>query len=258
MDFTQYQVKNRVAYITLNRPDKRNALNEAFVTELGQCLQMAENDSEAKVIVLKANGKAFCAGADLDYLRQLQANSLQENEQDSRHLMKLFQSIHTCSKVVIAQIEGHALAGGCGLAALADFSFAVPEAKFGYTEVKIGFVPAIVMVYLIRKIGEGKAREILLSGQVFEAQKAQDLGLINKIVSANTIQNEVEEFAQELINSNSRQSMALVKKMIPHVQDLSLDDALEYAVRSNALARDTVDCKKGIAAFLNKEQIQWD
>jgi methylglutaconyl-CoA hydratase len=258
MEFTQYEVKNRIAYITLNRPDKRNALNQAFVSEIGECIKKAENDSQAKVMVLKANGKAFCAGADLDYLKQLQNNSLQENEQDSRHLMNLFQAIHTSPKVIIAQIEGHALAGGCGLAALADFSFTVPEAKFGYTEVKIGFVPAIVMVYLIRKIGEGQARSILLSGEVFQAKRALDLGLVNEIVDAKEIGSKVEAFAQNLIQSNSAQSMALVKKMIPHVQDLSLEDALEYAVRSNAHARDTDDCKKGIQSFLNKENISWD
>jgi methylglutaconyl-CoA hydratase len=258
MELTQYEVRNNIAYISLNRPDKRNALNRALVSSLSSSINRAEKDAHCKVIVLKAAGKVFCAGADLAYLQQLQKNTLKENEDDSRGLMNLFQQMHTSTKVIIAQIEGHAIAGGCGLASLADFSFSVPEAKFGYTEVRIGFVPAIVMVYLIRKIGEGKARSILLSGDTFDAVSAQKIGLINFVVEAGNIETEVDNFARGLIESNSGQSMALVKKMISKVQDLPLDEALNFAVQTNAIARETDDCKKGINAFLNKEKLKWE
>jgi methylglutaconyl-CoA hydratase len=258
MELTTYNLVDKVVYITLNRPEKRNALNQALVSALSNSIERAQNDLECKVIVLKGEGKAFCAGADLDYLQGLQKNTLKENEDDSRELMQLFQLIHASPKIVIAQIEGHAIAGGCGLASLADFSFSVPSARFGYTEVKIGFVPAIVMVYLIRKIGEGKAREILLSGNVFTAAKAKEIGLINYVCQAETIEKEVQQFAHNLISNNSRQSMATVKEMMIKVQDMPLDEALEYAVKSNARARETEDCKKGIQAFLNKEEIKWD
>ena len=163
--YIQTEVSERIGYITLNRPDKRNALNFVVIRELKDAFAWMEQSSEVKVIVLRGNGKAFCAGADLDYMSKLQEYSYNENLMDSAHLMELFKQIYRLNKIVIAQIEGHALAGGCGLATLADFSFSVPEAKFGYTEVKIGFLPAIVMVFLLRKIGEGKAKQLLLSKQ---------------------------------------------------------------------------------------------
>src|SRR6478609_2823790 len=183
MAFIQYETKNRIAYITLNRPEKRNALNYDVVTELKNAFDRAESDDECKVVILRANGNVFCAGADLEYLQQLQANTYQENLEDSTHLMQLFYQIYTLKKVVIAQIHGHAIAGGCGLVTVCDFAFAVPEAKLGYTEVKIGFIPAIVKVFLLRKIGEAKAKELLLTGDLISAQEARDFGLINYIVS---------------------------------------------------------------------------
>ncbi|HWA36104.1 MAG TPA: enoyl-CoA hydratase/isomerase family protein, partial [Cyclobacteriaceae bacterium] len=162
----EYMVADRVGYITLNRPEKRNALNQEMVSELEAAFQKASSDDSAKVIVLRARGEAFCAGADLGYLQQLQKYSYEENLADSSHLKELFFLIYTLNKVVIAEVQGAALAGGCGLAAVCDFVFTVPEAKFGYTEVKIGFIPAIVTVFLLRKIGESRAKELLLSGSL--------------------------------------------------------------------------------------------
>ena len=153
MKYIDYTVQNRKAYITLNRPGKRNALSHELVAELKEAFHLAEKEDQAKVVILKANGEAFCSGADLAHLQQLQNFSHEENLADSNHLKELFLQIYSLKKVVIAQVQGHALAGGCGLATVCDFIFAVPEAKFGYTEVKIGFIPAIVMVFLLRKIG---------------------------------------------------------------------------------------------------------
>lgn len=257
MQFVTYQLKNRIAYISLNRPDKRNALNFQVVSELKQAFWNADNDSHCKVIVLKAEGVAFCAGADLEYLQQLQKNTYDENLADSSHLKELFEQIYTLSKVVIAQIQGHAIAGGSGLATVCDFSFAVPEALFGYTEVKIGFIPAIVKVFLLRKIGEGKAKELLLSGNLISAEEAQKMGLINKVVVSEILDNTVFEFAEKLCNENSGQSMQLTKQMIAKVQELPLKDALQYAAEMNATARGSKDCKAGISAFLNKEKLSW-
>jgi methylglutaconyl-CoA hydratase len=257
MKFIYYSVNNRIGTITLNRPEKRNALSYEVVAELKEAFTKAEEDDQVKVIILKANGEAFCAGADLEYLQQLQKFSYEENLNDSNHLKELFLQIYTHSKVVIAQVQGHALAGGCGLATVCDFVFAVPEAKFGYTEVKIGFIPAIVMVFLLRKIGEGKAKELLLSGELFSAENVKQLGLINQVVAPEKLEIEVEAFAKKLVESNSTQSMKLTKQMISKVQSLSVEDALQYAAEMNAHARGTDDCKKGIAAFLNKEKIRW-
>lgn len=257
MKYIQYEVADRIGFITLNRPEKRNALSHELVAELKMAFDQAANEEQVKVIVLRANGESFCAGADLGYLQKLQQFSYEENVADSNHLKELFQKIYTLNKVVIAQIQGHALAGGCGLAAVCDFSFAVPEAKFGYTEVKIGFIPAIVMVFLLRRIGEAKSKQLLLSGDLISAEEAQHMRLLNFISTAEKLENDVRNFALKLITSNSAQSMSTTKQMIADVQSMPLNQALEYASTMNAKARASEDCQRGIAAFLNKEKIIW-
>ncbi|HEV8512562.1 MAG TPA: enoyl-CoA hydratase-related protein, partial [Cyclobacteriaceae bacterium] len=241
----------------LNRPEKRNALSHELVAELKNAFTRAENDVNVKVVVLQANGEAFCAGADLAYLQQLQKFSFEENLADSNHLKELFLKIYQLKKVVIAKVQGHALAGGCGLATVCDFVFAVPEAKFGYTEVKIGFIPAIVLVFLIRKIGEKNAKHLLLSGELFQGNDTMSFGLVNYLTPKDKLNESVLEFSQKLIKNNSTQSMSLTKQMIDQVQSMSLTDALAYAAKMNAEARGSDDCKKGINAFLSKRDLNW-
>jgi methylglutaconyl-CoA hydratase len=225
------------------------ALKEAL-TDLGI-------NPDVKIIVIKAAGKVFCSGADLEYLQSLQTNTFEENLADSRNLKALFYLIYTSPKVIISQVQGHALAGGCGLASVCDFSFAVPEAKFGYTEVKIGFIPAIVKVFLLRKIGEGKARQLLLDADPISAEEAKNMGLVNWVVDADQLDQSVYDYAQKLIKQNSGSAMAMTKEMIAKIQEQTLEDGLEYAAAMNAKARGTSDCKKGIDAFLNKKPITW-
>lgn len=257
MKHITYRADQRVGYITLNRPEKRNALSHELVAELKDCFFKAGKDASVKVVVLRANGEAFCAGADLAYLQDLQKYSYDQNLEDSNNLRDLFLTIYTLPKVVIAQVQGHALAGGCGLATVCDFTLAVPEAKFGYTEVKIGFIPALVMVFLIRKIGESRARHLLLSGNLITADEALKAGLITQVVPPEALEAEVNTLAQKLASGNSASSMALTKQMIAEVQSMKLDEALSYASQMNAQARATDDCKRGIAAFLAKEKIMW-
>ena len=249
--------KNHLLTLTLNRAEKKNALNPVLFKELAYALSYAKYSREVWAVVIAANGNVFCAGADLAYLEQLQKNTYEENLADSNSLAELFQLIYYSPKVIIAQVQGHAIAGGCGLAGICDFSFAVPEAKFAYTEVKIGFIPAIVMVYLTRKIGEGKARELLLSGKLISADEAKDFGLINYIIPAEKIAEAVKNFAIALCNETSAQSSATIKEMLAHVHHLSIDDAVKYAAQMNAKARSTDDCKRGIGSFLGKEKIVW-
>jgi len=257
MGLVKYEVKDRVATIKLNRPEKRNALNDQMVTALKEAFEKAEKDESAKVIVLAAEGEAFCAGADLAYLEQLQKNTYEENLADSNHLKSLFEQIYTHPKVVVASIQGHAIAGGCGLATVCDFSFAADNAKFGYTEVRIGFIPAIVKVFLLRKIGEGKAKELLLTGELINAESAMSMGLINYVVAPDDLNEAVADFVNMLVNKNSGQSMQMTKQMIANVQELSLEEGLKYAAKENAKARATEDCQNGIKAFLNKEKLSW-
>lgn len=249
--------KGRLLYITLNRPDKKNALNDRFVIELTAAFEEAAKDASIKVVVLNAEGDVFSAGADLEYLQRLQGFSYEENLSDSALLKELFLKIYELKKIVVAQVEGHAIAGGCGLAAVCDFCFAVPDARFGYTEVRIGFIPALVMVFLLRKINGTKTRELLYTGKLITAEEAEAIGLINKVIGKEAIAAYVEDFANKLCEEASGASLASTKQMMSKVNSMALHEALDYAATMNAKTRESEDCKKGIGAFLKKEKFKW-
>ena len=257
MELVQYTVNGKVCTITMNRPEKRNALNPELIGALKEAFTRAETDNLAKVIVLNANGETFCAGADLEYLQRLQQFTYEENLADSNDLRKLLWQIYTHPKVVIAQVHGQALAGGCGLVTVCDFCFASADARFGYTEVKIGFVPALVMAFLVRRIGEGRARQLLLTGTLIDAREAYRVGLINCVCDKKMLEQDTQSFAGSIIRANSSQAMKTTKQLLANMQSLTLDDALNLAAETNARARDTADCRRGISAFLNKEKINW-
>ncbi len=252
-----YSVSQRIATISINRADKRNALNPELVAKLTVAFRNAEKDKDVKIIILRAEGGTFSAGADLAYLQQLQQNTYEENLADSENLKNLFTTIYYLSKVVIAQVEGHAIAGGCGLATVCDIIFSVPEANFGYTEVKLGFVPAIVSCFLLRKTSETIAKRILLTGALFTAQEALDYGLITFVTKREDISLNVKNFALSLCNEASGNSLMLTKQLIGQTTNSELDKSLSEAVMINARVRETEDFKKGIAAFINKEKINW-
>ena len=252
-----YTVANRIATITLNRPEKKNALSAELVAQLTDVMLNAAEDDLVKVIVLKANGNVFSAGADLAYLQQLQNNSHEENLTDSRNLEKLFKAIYYLPKVVIAQVEGHAIAGGCGLATVCDIIFSVPEAKFGYTEVKLGFVPAIVSCFLLRKTSETLAKRLLLTAELFSAQQALDFGLITFLAEKDEIDAKVQEFSLNLCEQASSNALMVTKQLIGQTTNPTLEKSLDIAVQINARVRESADFKKGVASFLNKEPIQW-
>ena len=256
-DFIRYEIQDRIATITLARPEKRNAMHFDLIAELKQAFSLAENNPLVKIVVLRGSSKAFSAGADLGYLQQLQHYDLAQNLADSKHLMELYLQIYNLRKVVIALVEGHAIAGGCGLVTVADFAFAVPEVKFGYTEVKIGFIPAIVSIFLIRKIGEAHARRLLLTGDLISAEEAYRVGLVTQLYSPEKIESEVTAFAQRLCKENAQGSMEITKRLIKDLPSMPLENALEFAAKMNAHVRGSDECKKGISAFLNKENLQW-
>jgi len=257
MDFILQEKKGRIGIIIINRPDKRNALNSTVISELNEAFTSFETDDDVKVIILRASGSVFSAGADLQYLQELQTNSFDENLADSNNMKELFLKIYNLKKVVIAEVQGHAIAGGCGLMTVCDYTFTVPEAKFGYTEVKIGFIPAIVLVFLLRKISEARAKELLLSAQLIDAERAYEIGLVSKVLATNELTDYVESFATTLIESNSGSSMGLTKKLISEVQGMDIERALNLAAETNARVRESEDCKKGIAGFLDGEKIIW-
>ena len=248
---------DRVGVITLNRPEKRNALSFDLISELKVAFERYENDAQVNVIVLKANGPSFCAGADIADLQRLQGYSFDENMTDSNHLKELFLTIYTLKKVVIAQVQGHALAGGCGLVTVCDFTFAVPDAMFGFPEVRIGFIPAIVMIFLLRKVGEAKAKHFLISGKTFSSEQARETGLVYEIVDNNLLDSRVMDFSKKLIETNSSHAMMLTKQMLTKLHSMSLLESLSVAADMNARARETEDFKRGIQAFLNKKKPSW-
>lgn len=252
-----YAVDQRIATISINRAEKRNALNPELVAQLTVALKKAEQDKDVKVIILRAEGSTFSAGADLAYLQQLQQNTYAENLADSENLKNLFTTIYYLPKIVIAQVEGHAIAGGCGLATVCDIIFSVPEANFGYTEVKLGFVPAIVSCFLLRKTSESIAKKILLTGTLFTAQEALNYGLITFVTNKENISLNVKNFALSLCNEASANSLMITKQLIGQTTNPELEKSLSEAVQINARVRETEDFKKGIAAFISKEKINW-
>jgi len=260
LEFTRikYNKTSRICSIVLSRPEKHNAFDDIMVSELSAAFQSAQRDNDVKVIVLKAEGESFSSGADLAYLQKISKFDFDQNQKDSGNLMKLLVQIYTQRKPVIALVQGKALAGGCGLATVCDIIVAAKEtARFGYTEVRIGFIPAIVMVFLIRRVGEAKARELTLRGTTISAEEAQRIGLVNFVVPAVQLEEEGTKLVNELINNCSGSSMGLVKELIARISGMPTNDALDYAANLNAVTRMTDDCKKGIESFLKKEPLQW-
>lgn len=257
MDFQTIQLAYDagMATITLNRPDKRNAISYELIEDLLTALAEVAK-STALVLILTGSGKAFCSGMDLENLKALMGRTPQQNVEDSQVMARLFRTLYDFPKPTIAAVNGAAIAGGTGLATLCDFSLAVPEAKFGYTEVRIGFVPAIVSTFLLRQVGEKIARDLLLTGRLFDAAEALRIGLINEIVAAEGLMNRARQLAAQLME-NSPASLLYTKRLLSQAAGADLDAQIEAAVRENAAIRSTADFREGISSFLEKRKPKW-
>ena len=244
-----------VATITLNRPEKRNAISFELIDDLLRALHEVAK-SDANVLIVTGAGKAFCSGLDLDNLKALLGRTPEENLKDSRTMVQLFRSLYEFPKVTIAAVNGAAIAGGTGLALLCDFTLAVPDAKFGYTEVRIGFVPAIVSTFLLRQIGEKQARDLLLTGRIFGAEEAVRLGLVSEIVLPSDLMPRARALAALLMES-SPSSLRATKQLLTDHARAELDAQIDAAVRENAGIRTTADFREGIVSFLEKRKPVW-
>jgi methylglutaconyl-CoA hydratase len=244
-----------LATITLDRPEKRNAISTEMIEDLLAALDEVEA-GPARVVILTGAGKAFCSGMDLDGLRAIASQSAEQHLEDSRRMAKMFYRLYSFPKPLIAAVNGPAIAGGCGLATLADFTLAAPEAKFGYTEARIGFIPAIVSVFLRRQIGDKRARDLLLSARIFDAAEAFSFGLVSEIVPAERLLESARELAARLLTL-SPTSLARTKRLLVRSQEDEIRRDLESAVHQNAAIRSTADFREGLAAFLEKRDPQW-
>jgi len=247
-----YQIEGSVARVTLNRPEKRNALNEALVAGLKDALQKADHDATVRVVVIAGAGRDFCSGADLASLQKIADGSVAQNVDDARSLMELFASMRQVQVPIVAAVRGKALAGGCGLASACDLVLASADAQFGYPEVKIGFVPAMVMAILRRNVSEKRAFELITRGVEISAEEARQLGFVNQVFPDGSFETEVNNYARGF-EKLSKSAVSLTKKLLYQMDSMSFGDALESGVDVNVIARLTEDCQKGVARFLQKE-----
>jgi len=247
--------ESRIATITLNRPEKRNALSFEMIGEFLAALDEIEK-SDALVVIFTGAGQAFCAGMDLEELKSLTGKSPAENLEDSKRMAQLFRRLYDFPKPTIAAVNGAAIAGGTGLATMCDLTLAVPEAKFGYTEVRIGFVPAIVSSILVWQVGHKIARDLLLTGRIFDAAQARQLRLVNDVVTSESLMNRARELAGQLME-NSPTSLRLTKKLINGFISEPLKSQIDQAIEENAAIRQTADFHEGVNSFLEKRKPRW-
>ena len=242
-----YQVEQGIARITLNRPEKRNALNPELIAELKNAVERSD-----RLIVLTGAGHDFCSGADLSGLHEAANADVLDHMASARALADLFIAMRRYPHPIIAAVRGRALAGGCGLATAADIIFAAESAQFGYPEVNIGFVPAMVMAILRRCVSEKRAFELITTGDIINAQTAFDFGLVNRVFADETFDVDVESFASRMA-AKSVSALMLSKQLLYHTDAMSFEAAIGAGVQTNAIARSTEDCKRGIERFLKKK-----
>jgi methylglutaconyl-CoA hydratase len=246
-----YAVEGAVALVTLNRPEKRNALDDALVSGLKDALRDADSREGVRAVVVTGAGADFCSGADLSALQKISEASVLENLEDAESLMGLYAQIRRVSVPVVAAVRGRALAGGCGLATACDIVLASSNARFGYPEVRIGFVPAMVMAILRRNVSEKRAFELITRGGEISAAEAERVGLVNQVFDDAEFETRVERYVSDF-ERVSRSAVVLAKRLLYHMDGLTFDAALQSGADTNAIARTTEDCKAGVARFLKK------
>jgi methylglutaconyl-CoA hydratase len=255
-DTLKYEKDGAIATITLNRPDKRNAISSAMIDELLGALNAADNDGAVGAVILTGAGKCFCSGMDLETLQTIARQTPEQNLADSRQMARMFHRLYCFPKPLITAVNGAAIAGGCGIATFCDITLAVPEAKFGYTEVRIGFIPALVSVLLRRQVGEKHARELLLTGAIINAAEAFRLGMVTEIVPAQDLLKRAHEVAAKFLEA-SPTSLRRTKRLLLQYNEKEVAQEIEMATQENAAIRGTEDFREGLASFLEKRHPKW-
>ena len=251
-----FGLKDRTARVSFNRPDVHNAFNAAMIAELDDAFTKIKNDRTIRVTVVTGIGKSFCAGADINWMREIIHYSFEQNLEESLHLAELLHKIYTLPQPTLAMVNGTAIGGGTGFISACDIAIASDQARFGLSEVKIGLVPAAISPYVIRKIGESKAREYFLTGKRISAQKACEIGLLNEVVPAGQLEEKVEEIVSLLLTSGP-EALASCKQLIQEVPKMSLEEAKAFTARMIANLRVSKEGQEGMAAFLEKRRPSW-
>ena len=252
----KYEIDDRVARVTFNRPEIHNAFNATVITEMQQVFNEIEKDDNIRVVVLTGAGKSFCAGADLNWMRSVVNQSFEQNLAESNALAELFNSMYSCKRPIIGRINGAAIGGGTGFVAVCDIAIAARSAVFSFSEVKIGVVPACIGPYVIKKIGEGKTRELFITGERMNAERAHEVGLVNRVVDDDQLDSEVDKLIKFILSSGP-EAVAMAKRLIGEVPAMTPEQFKPYTAEMIARLRLSDEGQEGMDAFLNKRKPRW-
>ena len=245
-----------VATVTLNRPEVHNAMNEQLMKELTTCFKELSSDDSVRIIILTGNGKSFCAGADLNWMKSMAKYSKDENIKDSRLLLDLFETIYNCPKPVIGRINGHAFGGGLGLIAVCDITIAIPDLKFAFSEVKLGIIPSVISTYIVRRIGLSNMRRLFITGERFSSEHAKEIGLIDYVVSLDEFDSKIQKYIEQLQSSGPK-AIKEVKNLVDKCEKMDVEKYKEFTVEKIAELRVSDEGQEGINAFLEKRKSKW-
>jgi len=252
----ELKIEKDIVTVSLNRPEVHNAMNENLMKELTNCFKELSNDDKTRIIILTGNGQSFSAGADLNWMKSMTYYSKEENIKDSRLLLDLYETIYNCQKPVIGRINGHAFGGGIGLVAVCDLTIALPGKKFAFSEVKLGIIPSVISTYIVRRIGLINMRRLFITGERFDSQYANKIGLIDYITSDEEFDTEVQKYVK-LLHSSGPKAMIEVKDLINKYQNMTVEKYKEYTVKKISELRVSDEGQEGINAFLEKRNSKW-
>ena len=248
--------ENDVANVILNRPEVHNAMNEKLMIELTDCFNRLDKEENVRIVTLTGNGKSFCAGADLNWMKSMANYDKKENIKDSRLLSNLFQSIYNCKKPIIAKVNGHAFGGGLGLFAVCDIVLAIPECKFAFSEVKLGIIPSVISTYIVRRIGLANMRRLFLTGERFDSEYAKEIGLIDFVIDKDDIDNFINKYIS-ILKSSAPIAIKEVKNLVDSCERMNRDEYIDFTINKIAELRVSEEGQEGINAFLEKRKSRW-
>lgn len=251
-----YEKDGAIGRVTFNRPEIHNAFNSTVITEMSEVFSEMENDDDIRVVLLTGAGRSFCAGADLNWMREVIDQSFDQNLAESNALADLFYQIYTFKRPVVGRINGAAIGGGTGFVAVCDIAVAAESAKFSFSEVKIGVVPACIGPYVIKKMGEGKARELFITGERMKAHRAFEVGLVNKVVTDDQLDAEVDLLIESILTSGP-EAVAMAKRLVSEVPNMVPEQFKPFTAEMIAKLRISDEGQEGMDAFLNKRRPDW-